>query len=204
MPSNRRPAVKVVVFQWPWGTAARHRSPHRLRPRNRAIFVDAAVSSTKISLSGLRSSWPSNQALRRREHRGAAVRRRAPSFFERDAAPVEEQPDRRWRRPHTAIDGKALTDLGKRDVRHVLDEAENEGLMRVELRTRRLALFARLHLAGLTIAAIPGSGRRNPDPEAPRCLPRRNPIFNRGNHPPAKVGAQAPRHLHLLPNHQEQ
>ena len=46
MPFNRRSAVNVVVFQWPWGTAARHRAPRRLRPRNRAIFVDAAVSLT--------------------------------------------------------------------------------------------------------------------------------------------------------------
>ncbi len=59
MPDNRRPAVKVVVFQWPWGTAARHRSPHGARPRSRAIFVEAAVSSMKINLSGSRSSWPS-------------------------------------------------------------------------------------------------------------------------------------------------
>ena len=56
MPDSRRPAVKVVVFQWPCGTAARHRSPHGARPRKRAIFVDAAVSSMKISLSGSRSS----------------------------------------------------------------------------------------------------------------------------------------------------
>jgi hypothetical protein len=32
MPVRRRPAVKVVVFQWPCGTAARHRSPRGLRP----------------------------------------------------------------------------------------------------------------------------------------------------------------------------
>ena len=27
-----KPAVKVVVFQWPWGTGARHRSPLGVRP----------------------------------------------------------------------------------------------------------------------------------------------------------------------------
>ena len=52
MPDSRSPPVKVVVFQWPWGMAARHRSPQGARPRSRAIFVDAAVSSMKISLSG--------------------------------------------------------------------------------------------------------------------------------------------------------
>jgi hypothetical protein len=52
MPSNRRQAVNLVVFQWLCGTAAGHRSPHGALPRNRAIFMDAAVSSMKISLSG--------------------------------------------------------------------------------------------------------------------------------------------------------
>ncbi|WP_280938699.1 MULTISPECIES: hypothetical protein [unclassified Mesorhizobium] len=32
-----------------------------------------------------------------------------------------------------ALGGKALADLGKRDVRRVLDEARNEGLIRIQL-----------------------------------------------------------------------
>ena len=72
---------------------------------------------------------------------------RAPSFFERDAAPVEEQPDCRGYCLHAALSGKALPDLCKRDVRCLLDEAKNEGLVRVELRTRRLPLLTRFLLA---------------------------------------------------------
>lgn len=96
-------------------------------------------------------------------------------LLKRDAAPVEVQPDRGRRCPHAALGGKALHDLSKRDVRRVLDETKNEGLRRIELRTRRLALLARFHLAGLATAAIPTPGRRNTDPEATRRLPRRKP-----------------------------
>ena len=41
IPSRRNPAVKVVVFQCPWGTAARQHSPRLARPRSRVILLDA-------------------------------------------------------------------------------------------------------------------------------------------------------------------
>ena len=59
--------------------------------------------------------------------------RGGPYVFERDAAPVEEPPHRRGCRTHAALGAKALSDLGERDVRRCLDEAEDEGLVRVEL-----------------------------------------------------------------------
>lgn len=65
MPERRSQATKVVVFQCPNGTPARRRSPGRQRPWCRAMLVDAQVSPMKTSVSGLRSSWPSNQAQRR-------------------------------------------------------------------------------------------------------------------------------------------
>lgn len=48
---------------------------------NRAIFVDAAVSSMKISLSGSRSIWPSNQVLRRRRTLGRCCSAACAIFF---------------------------------------------------------------------------------------------------------------------------
>lgn len=126
-------------------------------------------------------------------HRDAAALRRAPSF-------LNVMPHLRGRSPHIALGGKTLPDLGERDIRRILDQAENEGLMCVELRARRLALLARLRLAGLAIAAIPGSGRRNSDPETPGRFTCRQPFLDRRNHPTAKVSAQAPRHHHLLAN----
>jgi hypothetical protein len=61
MPRRRSAPTKVVVFQWPWGTGARQRSPRRARPWRRAILVEAPVSSMKTSRSGSKSSWASNQ-----------------------------------------------------------------------------------------------------------------------------------------------
>jgi hypothetical protein len=51
-PSHRSPAIKVWVPQRPNGAAARRRSPRRLRPRNRVIFVLTAVSSMNTKRAG--------------------------------------------------------------------------------------------------------------------------------------------------------
>jgi len=48
MPSARKPAMKVSVFQWPCGTLAIKRSPRGHHPRIGVMFVLAQVSSTKI------------------------------------------------------------------------------------------------------------------------------------------------------------
>lgn len=48
-PSQRRPATKVCVFQWPNDARAFKRCPFRARPRGRVIFVVVAVSSMKTS-----------------------------------------------------------------------------------------------------------------------------------------------------------
>ena len=49
-PSCLRPAVKVVVFQCPWGTDARQRSPRRARPLSLAIFSagSAFINENKL------------------------------------------------------------------------------------------------------------------------------------------------------------
>src|SRR3546814_10071686 len=65
MPVKRNAPVKVVVFQWPCGIGDRHRAPRFARPRGRAIFVDAPVSSMNTNRSGSRSGWALNHARRR-------------------------------------------------------------------------------------------------------------------------------------------
>ncbi len=64
MPESRRPARKVVVFQRPWGIAARRRWPRGARPRSLAIVVLAPVSLMKIRRSGSSSGWLSNHGSR--------------------------------------------------------------------------------------------------------------------------------------------
>ncbi len=53
-------------------------------------------------------------------------------------APIEEQPRARGRRPNAARGDKNLRDSGERDVRRHLDQAEDESLVRIEPRARRL------------------------------------------------------------------
>ena len=61
--------------------AARHRSPLRDHPRSRAIFIDAPVSSMKISRSGASPAWPSNQSRRRASTSGRRCSAAWPVFF---------------------------------------------------------------------------------------------------------------------------
>src|SRR3546814_8129416 len=74
MPVKRNAPVKVVVFQWPCGIGDRHRAPRFARPRGRAIFVDAPVSSMNTNRSGSRSGWALNHARRRARKSGRSCR----------------------------------------------------------------------------------------------------------------------------------
>ena len=64
IPSWRKPATKVIVFQCPCGTDATNRSPRRQRPLSRTMFVLVAVSSINTSRAG--SSMPCSRIQRRR------------------------------------------------------------------------------------------------------------------------------------------
>ena len=57
MPSWRKPATKVIVFQCPCGTDATSRSPRGQRPLGRTMFVLVALSSINTSRAvGLKST----------------------------------------------------------------------------------------------------------------------------------------------------
>jgi hypothetical protein len=62
--SQRGAARKLVVFQWPCGTAATSRCPRRARPWRRAMLVVAQVSSITTRRSGFRSACRSRQTAR--------------------------------------------------------------------------------------------------------------------------------------------
>ena len=89
----RSPATKVVVFQWPCGTAARRRSPRR-RGRGARHLVDAQVSSMKTSRVRIEVGLIFEPSPPRSGRQGGPARRRAPTFFARDAVTLEEATDR--------------------------------------------------------------------------------------------------------------
>ena len=65
--------MKVVVFQWPCGTAARQRSPLGARPRRRAILVVAPVSVDEDERVGIEVELAFEPGLARRLHVGALL-----------------------------------------------------------------------------------------------------------------------------------
>ena len=63
---------------------------------------------------------------------------------------------------------EALCDLLQRDVLRLLDECENEGLMRIELAMAGVPLATRPDVAGRPPKPVPGPCRRDPDAKPPR------------------------------------
>ncbi len=90
IPSWRKPATKVIVFQCPCGTDATSRSPRKQRPLSRAIFVLVAVSSINTSRAG--SSMPCSRIQRRRARATSARFCSAACrlFFKADIMSIEE------------------------------------------------------------------------------------------------------------------
>jgi Transposase len=57
IPSQCKPARKVMIFQCPCGTGATSRNPRAARPQRRVMLVRAQVSPMKISRLGSRAGW---------------------------------------------------------------------------------------------------------------------------------------------------
>src|SRR6476646_11426490 len=94
IPSWRKPATKVIVFQCPCGTDAINRSPRGQRPLSRTIIVLVAVSSINTSRAG--SSMPCSRIQRRRARATSARFCSAACrlFFKGNLVAFEEAPHR--------------------------------------------------------------------------------------------------------------
>ena len=90
IPSWRKPATKVIVFQCPCGTDATNRSPRGQRPLSRTMFVLVAVSSINTSRAG--SSMPCSRTQRRRARATSARFCSAACrlFFKADIVSIKE------------------------------------------------------------------------------------------------------------------
>jgi hypothetical protein len=83
------------------------------------MFVEAQVSSMKISRSGSRSSWPSNQASRRLRISGLSCSAACAVFFSRDLVAAAEAPERAHAHEGSLL-GQARLQLGQGDVGHLV------------------------------------------------------------------------------------
>ena len=88
----------------------------------------------------------------------------------------------------------------QRDALIRLDKSQNEALMRVELRARRLALTAGLQRPRLTPPLMPSDRCRGTDRVPRRGTPRRHAPVNRLDNPATKIQPIGACHI-CLPNH---
>src|SRR3954462_8977040 len=79
------------------------------------MLVEAQVSSMKISRSGSRSSWLSNQSSRRLRMSGRSCSAACAVFFARDLVAAAEAPERAHADPRPFL-GQARLQLGQGDV----------------------------------------------------------------------------------------
>src|SRR5229473_2578359 len=113
--SCRKPATKVIVFQWPQGTRPTTRRPRLARPRSRAMAVLVPVSSMNTSRAGSRSGCAAIQAARAAATSGRSCSLACTIFFEADVLGGEEPPYRAIA-DMLAARGKFGADLLQRQV----------------------------------------------------------------------------------------
>ncbi len=166
MPSRRSAPTKVVVFQCPCGTLARHRCPRMARPRNRAIFVEAPVSSMNTRRSGSRSGWASNQAWRRAATPGRSCSLACAVFFEGEIVAVQEAPDRAAGKQGPVIALEHVRQLGQRDVLLRLDGRQDDVAKRLDpMRAHIAAHWQRRQSSLIPPGPQPADRRSYTDPE---------------------------------------
>src|SRR5258708_38743563 len=94
MPFWRRPATKVVIFQWPCGTLATSRLPRGQRPRSLVMLVEVPVSSMKTNLLGSSRGCSCFQFARAVRTSSRSCSAACRLFFEGDVVAVAKPPHR--------------------------------------------------------------------------------------------------------------
>jgi len=191
------PAMKVIVFQWPCGTAATRRWPRRHLPRRRAILVLAPVSSMKTSRVGSSAGCRARHTRRFSATSGRSCSAACAVFFEADGVTMEEVPQS----SNTALDApfraQPGNDLFKREVWRLVDLRQQPVRMRVKLRAPGRAHRSRLNAARLPPAPGVTDRRTDADVIVLRSLAPRNPAINRIHYPLPEIFRVGPAHRKL-------
>src|ERR1700734_2125082 len=91
--SQRRAAIKVIVFQWPCGALATSLRPFGPQPRSGVIFVLIHVSSMKTRRDGSMLAWRAFQRSRLRATSGRSCSLANRLFFETQPFLANESPN---------------------------------------------------------------------------------------------------------------
>jgi hypothetical protein len=135
----RRPATKVMVFQWACGTWSINRCPRGQRPRSRTMLVEVAVSSRNTMSGWIKHALLSHPAPLCARYVRARLLRCPQTFFEADLVALKEAPC-----AATAGDPSLVhrrNDFIKRQVRLPSNQRRQKGRVRFQ---RRDAAPARL------------------------------------------------------------
>ena len=193
-PSTRRPAVKVVVFQCPCGTAARQRWPRFERPRRRAILVEAPVSSMNTKQQGSRLGCCTSQASRRAATSGRSCSAACAVFFEAEPSALEEPPHGGDGDRDTALPQQGLQ-LGQRHIRPPFHLAQKKASLRLDPpRATVPALRSGADLAPVPPSTNPTDRAGNTHAKTRRCLSSGYPRLNRGDNTHPKIVGKALHH----------
>ena len=192
IPSWRKPATKVIVFQCPCGTDAISRSPRGQRPLSRTMFVLVAVSSINTSRAG--SSMPCSRTQRRRARATSARFCSAACrlFFKADIVSIKETLE------SAPTAGDALFSHGGENllegqIRFFGNQSQDPVRVLFQWRNTPAAPFRR-RAPCLTPALAPSNYRTNADLEDLGYLPPRRSAFNRFNRTLTQVRGIRPRH----------
>jgi hypothetical protein len=206
MPFRRRAPVKVVVFQCPCGTAARHRWPRKARPRSRAILVEApsitvgARPSMKMRRSGSRSGWASNQALRRAATSGRSCSLACAVFFEGHRVTVEKTPHGAGREGCAMLRAKHLGQFDKSNVLLHLDRGQDHIVKGFDvMRARVTALGLGADRACRIARVDPANGARRRDAKSLGCSTAGHAAGNSSDQSGTKVDGKRLAHARWPP-----
>src|SRR5262245_46152286 len=200
IPSWRKPATKVIVFQCPCGTDAINRSPRGQRPLSRTMFVLVAVSSINTSRAG--SSMPCSRIQRRRARATSARFCSAACrlFFKADIVSIKETLER------APTAGDALFSHGGENllegqIRLFGNQSQDPVRVLFQWRNTPAARFRR-RAPCLTPALAPSNYRTNAHLEDLGYLPPRRSAFNRFNRTLTQVRGIRTRHRFSSPANQ--
>jgi hypothetical protein len=185
--SRRRPATKVVVFQWPQGALPISRRPLRQRPRVRTILVLVPVSSMKTSFLASRPSWSAFHFWRASATSGRSCSAARSVFFETDPMPLEEPADRSFGRDQTKTFPGPLFDLPQGEIGLLRHEFQQPVRMRLQRRAAPATTRLRTDAPGLIMQFRPAHRRRRAHPIKSRRLPPRRARRHLGRDTTAKI-----------------
>ncbi len=188
MPPRRSAPVNVVVFQWPWGTAARQRWPRWARPRRRVILVEAPVSSINTRRCGSRSGWASNQSRRCAATSGRSCSAAWAVFFEGKSVTVEKPPDRTGREAGIVPGAQQIRQLVQTDVLLGLDGGQDRFAQRLDMvRSCVTALWFGTDRTGGGVGVDPANGARHRHMKLRRRAAARQTTRDGCYHPGSKI-----------------